>query len=227
MSNTKITKWWFYFLSDFSEKLEISVDDASAKVVIFDDGENNVKKIEVLWNTDLKIFWFVKQSRNLDIIWSWEKTNILANYLFLGKNSEKIEAKINWKIIKSWNSLEINILWILDDKSILKLDSGVDIDFWVVWWVWTTNTEIIFLWNDAKFSGIPGLKVASNQVKANHSLKIDKISDEAIFYLQARWLEAEFSRNMILRAKVDELYKYFKLCNHSLYEEISEEIFRK
>lgn len=227
MSNLKITKWWFYFLSDFSEKLEISVDETSDKVVIFDDGKNNVEKIEILWNTDLKIFWFLKHSRNLEIISAWEKSSLLANYLFLGKDSEKIEAKINWKIIKSWNSLEINILWILDDKSILKLDSWVDIDFQVVWWFWTTNTEIIFLWNDAKFSWVPGLKVASNQVKANHSLKIDKISDDAIFYLQARWLEADFSRNLILRAKVDELYKYFKLCNQSLYEEVSWEVFNK
>ncbi len=220
----KITKWWFYFLSDFDNSLEIDVDD---KVVIFDDWENNISKIEIFGKADVKIYWFIKKSRNLEIISAGEKTSILVNYLFLWQNDEKIEAKINWKIIKSWNSLEINILWILDDKSVLKLDSGVDIDFQVVWWFWITNTEIIFLWNDAKFSGIPGLRVASNDVKANHSLKIDKISYEAIFYLQARWLEVDSSRNMILRAKVDELYKYFKLCNHSLYEELVTEIFKK
>lgn len=218
----KITKWWFYFLSDFDNSLEIDVDD---KVVIFDDWENNLSKIEVCGKTDLKIYGFTKKSRNLEIVSSWEKTSILANYLFLGQDENKIESKINWKIIKSWNSLEINILWILDDKSVLKLDSGIDIDFWVIWWDWTTNSEIIFLSEWAKFSGIPGLKVATNSVKANHSLKIDKISDEAIFYLQARWVEADVSRNMILKAKVDELYKYFKLCNHSLYEKVITEIF--
>lgn len=225
MLNTKITKWGFYFLSDFSNKLEINVDETSEKVVIFDDGKNMLENIKILWNTDLKIYGFIKESRNLEIISAWEKTSILANYLFLWRNNEKIEANINWKIIKSWNNLEINILWILDDKSFLKMDSWINIDFQVVWWFWNTNTEIIFLWNDAKFSGIPGLKVSSNNVKANHSLKIDKISDDAIFYLQARWLEAEFSRNMILRAKVDELYKYLKLCNHSLYEKIVLDLF--
>ncbi len=222
MSNIKIIKWWFYFLSDFDNLLEIDVDD---KVVIFDDWNNLVSKIEVSWKTDLKIYWFLKKSRNLEIISSGEKTSILANYLFLGQNENKIGSKINWKIIKSWNSLEINILGILVDKSFLKLDSGVDIDFWVIWWTWTTNTEIIFLWNDAKFSWIPGLKVSSNNVKANHSLKIDKISDEAIFYLQARWVEADISRNMILKAKVDELYRYFRLCNEKLYEEVLTKIF--
>lgn len=222
MSNIKIIKGWFYFLSDFDNSLEIDVDD---KVVIFDDWKNNISKIEVSWKTDLKIYWFIKKSRNLEIISSGEKTSILANYLFLGENVERIEAKINWKIIKSWNSLEINILGILYDKSVLKLDSGVDIDFWVEKSSGITNTEIIFLWNNAKFSWIPALNVSSNNVKANHSLKIDKISDEAIFYLQARWVEAEFSRNMILRAKVDELYRYFRLCNEKLYDEVLKEIF--
>ncbi|MDD5213575.1 MAG: SufD family Fe-S cluster assembly protein [Candidatus Gracilibacteria bacterium] len=220
----KITKGGFYFLSDFDNSLEIDVDD---KVVIFDDGENNISKIEIFGKADVKIYGFIKKSRNLEIISAGEKTSILVNYLFLGQNDEKIEAKINGKIIKSGNSLEINILGILDDKSVLKLDSGVDIDFQVVGGFGITNTEIIFLGNDAKFSGIPGLRVASNDVKANHSLKIDKISYEAIFYLQARGLEVDSSRNMILRAKVDELYKYFKLCNHSLYEELVTEIFKK
>lgn len=259
MSNNYIKKWWFYNLSDFSAKLKI---EATEKVVIFDDGKSSVENIEVLWETDLKIYWFVKESRKLEIVWNGDKTSILANYLFLWKDDEKIEAWVKGKIISSWNNLEINILGILDDKSFLKLDSGVDIDFsranplsppyqgeieqtncsspdkgrlgGVSWELvyesftsWSTNTEIVFLWNEARFSGIPGLRVATNQVKANHSLKIDKISDESLFYLEARWIDEKQSRNMLLKAKVDELYKYFRLCNEKVYEEVLGEIFRK
>lgn len=222
MSNNYIKKWWFYNLSDFSWNLVVEVSD---KVVIFDDWINNVEKIEVLWETDLKIFGFIQKSRNLEIISTWEKTNFLLNYVFLWRNDEKIISNINWKIKKSWNILEINILWLLDDNSNLSLDSWINIEKSISKSTWITNTEIIFLSNDAKFSWIPGLKVSSNDVKANHSLKIDKINDESIFYLQARWLDEENSRNMLLKAKIDELYKILKLCNQNLYEEIINKIF--
>lgn len=222
MSNNYIKKWWFYNLSDFSWNLVIEVSD---KVVIFDDWINNVEKIEVLWETDLKIFGFIQKSRNLEIISTWEKTNFLLNYVFLWRNDEKIISNINWKIKKSWNILEINILWLLDDNSNLSLDSWINIEKSISKSTWITNTEIIFLSNEAKFSWIPGLKVSSNDVKANHSLKIDKINDESIFYLQARWLDEENSRNMLLKAKIDELYKILKLCNQNLYEEIINKIF--
>lgn len=221
----KITKGWFYFLSDFSGNIEISVIDTSDKVVIFDDWKNSVNKIEVLWNTDLKIFWFIKTNKIFEIIWSWKSTKVLANYLFMWENDNKIDVKLNWKIKNSWNNLEINILALLKDKSHLKLDSWIDIDFWVENSVWVTNSEIIFLSENAKFSWTPWLKVATNSVKANHSMKIDKISNESIFYLQARWIEADISKNLLLKAKLDELYKYFKLCNHSLYEKVILEIF--
>lgn len=227
MSKNTILKWWFYFLSDFSEKLEVSVSLESEKVVIFDDWKSDLENIEITSNTDVKIFWFCKKSINRNIIRNWEKTKILVNYIFLWKNEEKIDSKVNWKIIKSWNNLEINILWILDDKSILKLDSGVNIEKWVIWWNWLTNSEIIFLSDFVKFSWVPWLLVQSNDVKANHSLKIDKISDESIFYLQARWIEQNESRNIILKAKVDNIYKYLKLCNEKLYKNILDEIFLK
>lgn len=222
MSNNLINKWWFYNLSDFSWNLIIEVLD---KVVIFDDWKNNVEKIEVLWETDLKIFGFIQKSRTLKIISIWEKTNSLINYLFLWKNEEKIISNINWKIKKSWNILEINILWLLDDNSTLRLDSWINIEKNISKSTGITNSEIIFLSNEAKFTWIPGLKVSSNDVKANHSLKIDKINDESIFYLQARWLDKENSRNMLLKAKIDELYKILRLCNQNLYEEIIKKIF--
>lgn len=222
MSNNLINKWWFYNLSDFSWDLVIEVSD---KVVIFDDWRNEIEKIEILWKTDLKIFGFIQKSRNLEIISIWEKTNSLINYIFLWKNEEKIISNINWKIKKSWNILEINILWLLDDNSTLSLDSWINIEKNISKSTGITNSEIIFLSNKAKFTWIPGLKVSSNDVKANHSLKIDKINDESIFYLQARWLDKENSRNMLLKAKIDELYKILRLCNQNLYEEIINKIF--
>ncbi|MDD4152011.1 MAG: SufD family Fe-S cluster assembly protein [Candidatus Gracilibacteria bacterium] len=222
MSNNLINKGGFYNLSDFSGDLVIEVSD---KVVIFDDGRNEIEKIEILGKTDLKIFGFIQKSRNLEIISIGEKTNSLINYIFLGKNEEKIISNINGKIKKSGNILEINILGLLDDNSTLSLDSGINIEKNISKSTGITNSEIIFLSNKAKFTGIPGLKVSSNDVKANHSLKIDKINDESIFYLQARGLDKENSRNMLLKAKIDELYKILRLCNQNLYEEIINKIF--
>ncbi|EKD66210.1 MAG: hypothetical protein ACD_49C00060G0052 [uncultured bacterium (gcode 4)] len=87
---------------------------------------------------------------------------------------------------------------------------------------WELHIENIFLWENAKISGVPRLNIKLDKARANHSLKAVKIKEEDLFYLSSRWLSEDNSKFILLKWKIQALLDSFEDKNKEIESEIME-----
>ena len=217
----QITKSWFYNLEDFWEISRFEISDW-LKIIALDNWKTS-KEIIVWKDVDLKICWFLEKEENYEIVFRqvWEKSNLEVNYLNLAKNSEKIKAKIHSKISQSdvfvssicWDNWEVDLDWIIElAPNFRKM-------------AWHLTEENIFLWDKGRVRWIPALLVKSNEVEASHACKIEKISEEDLFYLRSRWIDKQNASFILVESKVKNIFKNME--NEEIYPDLIEKILWK
>ena len=174
-----------------------------------------------------------KNDFNLKIIQEKDNSDLKLNYLLLsfphpdkgrlGGVSAKIESVIKANFVKSDVAI-ISIVWnwwVIDLDWIIKIEEGIEkVD-------WNLIEENIFLWDSWIVKWIPTLLVSSSDVQASHACKMERISDEKLFYLRSRWLGRQNALNMIIEAKIENLFSCLRMYDKDFYEETMENILGK
>lgn len=62
--------------------------------------------------------------------------------------------------------------------------------------------ENIFLGDSGSVRGVPALLVRSDRARASHALRIERVSDETLFYLRSRGIPADDATIMLLEGKL-------------------------
>lgn len=224
MSN--INKNWFYKLSEiYSEKIQI---EDNLVVSIFDDLAGSID-IEIWENSKVEFYSFLSEKNLCEINFLQKKPNssLKVRYLLLSKNDEKLKAKIYSKISSSFSKSDVKIISIVLDKWFIDLDWVIEIDKNISKVEANLLEENLFLWNSWKVKWIPTLLVRSNDVKASHACKIERISDEKLFYLRSRWILKENAINMMIESYIKDLFSCISMLDNEFYEGLEERIFRE
>ena len=220
-----ITKNWFYkiWVENWGE---IIIWD-NLQVSIFDDAEN-IWKVTIWENSTLEYFSFFSEKwvYNKHFLCDKKNSKVVVKSLIYADNN-KIESTITWELstdnTQSYSDIlsfaaenwEIVLDWILKIGSALKNVK------------WRLDEENIFLWESGKISGIPTLLVETNDVEASHSCRMEKISDEKLFYLRSRGVGKENAMRMMIEAKIKNLYKCLEMYDKEFYDELLDEILKK
>ena len=209
----QITKSWFYNLEDFWEISRFEISDW-LKIIVWKD-------------VDLKICWFLEKEENYEIVFRqiWEKSNLEVNYLNLAKNSEKIKAKIHSKIESNFSQSDVFVSSICWDNWEVDLDWIIELAPNFRKMAWHLTEENIFLWDKGRVRWIPALLVKSNEVEASHACKIEKISEEDLFYLRSRWIDKQNASFILVESKVKNIFKNME--NEEIYPDLIEKILWK
>jgi len=221
----QITKSWFYNLEDFWEISRFEISDW-LKIIALDNWKTS-KEIIVWKDVDLKICWFLEKEENYEIVFRqiWEKSNLEVNYLNLAKNSEKIKAKIHSKIESNFSQSDVFVSSICWDNWEVDLDWIIELAPNFRKMAWHLTEENIFLWDKGRVRWIPALLVKSNEVEASHACKIEKISEEDLFYLRSRWIDKQNSSFILVESKVKNIFKNME--NEEIYPDLIEKILWK
>lgn len=221
----QITKSWFYNLEDFWEISRFEVSDW-LKIIALDNWKTS-KEIIVWKDVDLKICWFLEKEENYEIVFRqiWEKSNLEVNYLNLAKNSEKIKAKIHSKIESNFSQSDVFVSSICWDNWEVDLDWIIELAPNFRKMAWHLTEENIFLWDKGRVRWIPALLVKSNEVEASHACKIEKISEEDLFYLRSRWIDKQNASFILVESKVKNIFKNME--NEEIYPDLIEKILWK
>ncbi len=233
---SKITKNWFYKLSEFdTNKITIEND---LVVSIFDDtfppllqerglgGEVNI----FLWeNSRLDFYWFIEKSWdiNINFIQNKDNSNLKVNYLLLSENKEKLKAKLYSKLSSNNSKSNIEILSIVQNDGMIDLDGVIEIDKGIEKVDVNLEEENLFLWDTGQVKWVPTLLVRSDDVKASHACKMERISDEKLFYLRSRWIWKENALSMMIEAKVKNMFSCISMLDNSFYESLLENILER
>lgn len=221
-----ITKSWFYKLSEINAS-EIIVWDNLA-ITIFDDINSDLN-INIWENSNVEFFWFseVKNTSNINLISSKIGSKLHFRYLIYSDKNNQNKIKISSEIWSNNCSSDIKILSIAWNNWCIDLDWIIKINSQVSWVKAKLIEENLFLWNKGKIKWIPTLLVESNDVEASHASKIEKISEEELFYLRSRWVGKNNWVRMMIQAKIVDLFKCLSMINKEFYDEIIENILEK
>lgn len=221
----QITKSWFYNLEDFWEISRFEISDW-LKIIALDNWKTS-KEIIVWKDVDLKICWFLEKEENYEIVFRqiWEKSNLEVNYLNLARNSEKIKAKIHSKIESNFSQSDVFVSSICWDNWEVDLDWIIELAPNFRKMAWHLTEENIFLWDKGRVRWIPALLVKSNEVEASHACKIEKISEEDLFYLRSRWIDKQNASFILVESKVKNIFKNME--NEEIYPDLIEKILWK
>lgn len=222
----KITKNWLYKLWEIKENSIIIWDNLS--VVLFDEW-NIDRKIEVWSNSNVEVYWFLSNiwKLNFDTIIKWENSTLKIWYLLLWLDLENLKVKIYSEIWANYSNVDIKIISIVWNDWSINLDWILKINKWLKLVKWNLSEENLFLWNTWKINCIPSLLVWSDNVEASHSCKIERISDEKLFYLRSRWISKNDALNMMLESYVKTLFNGLWILNQEFYNKITWNILQK
>ncbi|MDD2487326.1 MAG: SufD family Fe-S cluster assembly protein [Candidatus Gracilibacteria bacterium] len=218
-----ITKSGFYFTSGTeSEKIEIG---ENIQVDIFDDSLK-IKTITVGKGSVLNIFSCINSKADLEIFHEYNsRSNI--NLLVLGsENNTKI--KIYSIIENDGSESNLNMVSLVNNEDSIEIDSKIIINKGVKGSSGNIKQNNIFLGEKGSIRSIPGLKIASNESKSSHSMKIEKISDEKLFYLRSRGIDKENAVLIMLESLFDSCFKNLNddIFKNEIHEKFNDYILR-
>ena len=224
MSN--ITKNWFYKLSEFKAD-KITIED-DLIVALFDDLNNNID-IEI-WENSRVEFYSVLENREdfrINFIQNKENSDLKVHYLLLSKDNVKIKARIYSELAASFVKSDIRIISIIWNDWFVDLDWVIQINEWIKKVDANLVEDNLFLGNTWKIKWIPTLLVRSDDVKASHACKMERISDEKLFYLRSRGIDKENALSVMIEAQIKSLFLCLSMLDNDFYEELIEDILLK
>jgi len=236
----KITKSWFYKLSEFlpllnKEGLGVVVWENIA-ITLFDDipplleerGLGGEVNINIWKNSNVEFFWFSENiNKNINLIQSKSWSKLHFRYLIYSQTPKESKIKIFSQLTWEKNSSDIKILSIVGENGKINLDGIIKINKWAYEIKWKLIEDNLFLWEKWSIKWIPTLLVESDDVEASHACKIERISDEKLFYMRSRWIWKENAISMIIDAKVFDLFKCLSMINKDFYDELIENILKE
>jgi Fe-S cluster assembly scaffold protein SufB len=193
-----------------SESYEITILPWES-VTIFDDSISENLLIRLWKGANLNYFWcffnIPKKAVKTESNWEWSQSEINILNFIKGKKAF-LETKSDLNIDST--SSKISILSIIWDSWDIKIDSAITVSKGTKKCIADIRQDNILIWESAKVSWIPGLFVHTDDTSASHSLKIEKIREEDLFYLTSRWIDKNSATTIMLQSKISSLFSGFK-----------------
>lgn len=220
-----INKNWFYKLSEFEDS-KIIVDKWIV-ASFYDDWSKKID-VELLENSIVDFFWLYKNEWDywINFIQTENNSKLKVNYLLLSSKQWILKSKIYSKISSDNCSSDVKIISMVWDSWNIDLDWIIEIDKWIKKIKGHLIENNLFLWDSWKIKWIPTLLVRSDDVEASHACKIERISDDKLFYLRSRWVWKDNALNLILEANIKSIFSCISMIDNDFYEKLYSEILK-
>lgn len=189
------------------ENVKIKKDTSIVEVV--ESFEINKKIAIQNWSK----FYYVMVAYNSTIELTFEtiddECELDVSFIFVGESGKSSTWKILCNINSSKSKANVHILSFLPD------DSDIDVDWNITIWKniqgveWYLLEENIILWKNTKIKTKPILNVYSNDVKASHGARIDRLDTNKLFYMTSRWISESMAKNLIIDGYLNTVFEQF------------------
>lgn len=150
-------------------------------------------------------------------------TKVLVWVIVVSAKWIKSSLNISGNIKSSYSIMDIYALSLLWDNAHAEVNGGVIIAPDIIQTEWYLSEENILLGKKIRIKSLPMLDVRSNDVKASHGAKIDRLDEQKLFYLTAKWLPQSQAERLMIQSYIQ------KALDHASVEEwesIIEHIFK-
>lgn len=178
--------------------------DQGGEVFVFDETVTNglTRKVIVSNHTKLRWYWVVSGQNTYNLEFVTESGESIVRTLLLAGADKKLETTIYSRLASSQTITNIHILSLVSDAGTIELNGTVQIDADITKVKWHILEENIFLGSKGNIRWIPSLLVHSDDVEAGHAARIERVSDEKLYYLRARGIPKDDATVMMIESSV-------------------------
>lgn len=174
-------------------------------------------------NTKLTWYGVVGGDSNYSLVFVTVSGESIVRMLLLATQSEKLTMSVHSILGQSHTMTNIHILSLVGESGLIELNGTVQIDANIAKVRGHILEENIFLGSKGNIRGIPSLLVHSDDVEAGHAARIERVSDEKLYYLRARGVPKDDATVMMIESSVAGL---FEGLSQEYYSEISEKVMK-
>lgn len=186
--------------------LNIDIQDPTEIVDLFVDEW----KKQVSINSDLN-YLIISSSPNIDISIHTKKENTKSKIFWIFYSDSKLptNAKISINLENDNTETEVYFLSITKENQSISVDGSINIAEWLKKVSWTLLEENLVFGNNISIKTKPILNIYSNDVKASHGARVQRIDPDKMFYLTSKWISWSGSERLILDGYIDHILSQF------------------
>jgi len=188
---------WFY--QEFSN-LDVHVDEWLS-VNMFDKISWNYKKqININWNSNFFAKFLITDQSNFELNisfdWIW---NIWDIKLFaFSKENIEIKWVVNVSVWWEDNCVNVELISLIWNDWFIWVDGNIDIINWSKSNLGNLSQKSVYLSNTWRTIFTPKLAINTNNVKASHSWKVERLDPNKLFYFGSKWISDEQSKKLMI-----------------------------
>lgn len=187
--------------------------DQGGEIVVYDKTRADVhlsRKVIISNNTKLTWYGAITGNADYSLQFVTESGESIIRMLLLATQNEKLKADIHSILTSSNTVTNIHILSLVGESGIIELNGTVQIDANIAKVKWHILEENIFLGSKGNIRGIPSLLVHSDDVEAGHAARIERVSDEKLYYLRSRGISKDDATVMMIESSVAGLFEWLE-----------------
>jgi Fe-S cluster assembly scaffold protein SufB len=184
--------------------------DQGGEVVVYDQTEAFdpiSRKIIISNYTKLRWYSVAHGRSHYSLQFITESGESIVRMLLLASQDEQLKMNVHSTLSHSDTITNIHILSLAGDSGIIELDGSVQIDSNIAKVKGHILEENIFLGSKGNIRGIPSLFVHSDDVEAGHAARIERVSDEKLYYLRSRGIPKDDATVMMIESSVAGLFE--------------------
>lgn len=209
-----LEKNWIYEL-DLQEDIKIK---SWMDLKIFDISSLSKKKFIVQWNCNFSYRILLQEQINFDydFFFEWEKSIWDIKILILSQSDIKIKWKVNIYINNNNININLKIISIIWEAWYSEIYPNIIISKSIKNSQWNLFQENIFIWKTWKGFAQPALNISSNQIKAFHGVKMEKIDKNKLFYMMSKGINLKNSQNLIILWYFNNFFEWFNINDEKI-----------
>lgn len=196
-------------LIDHASPTELHFDQGGEVVVLDETSSNTLIARKVVISNHTKVHWcgVIVWDSSYSLEFVTQSGESIVRILLLATNNEKLHTTIHSTLASSNTVTDVHILSLVGEYGSIELNWTVQIDTNIVKARWHILEENIFLGSKGSIRWIPSLLVHSDDVEASHAARIERISDEKLYYLRAHGIPRDDASVMMVEGKVRKLFE--------------------
>lgn len=183
--------------------------DQGGEVVVFDTTQAKEllsRKVVISNNTKLRWYGVVAGNSEYSLQFDTQSGESIVRTLLLSTKNEQLKMTVRSVLSQSNTVSNIHILSLVGESGVIILNGTVQIDADITKVKGHILEENIFLGSKGNIRGIPSLLVRSDDVEAGHAARIERVSDEKLYYLRSRGIPRDDATVMMIESAVAGLF---------------------
>ena len=158
----------------------------------------------------------------LEIAVRGEGAHVRLWCLILSKDMRKTSLQLQVKLLVAWAVAHVYAVSLLGNNARVSLQGWIFLGNDAHGAEWYLQEENILLGEGIKIEALPMLDVQTNDVKASHGATMQRLDEQKLFYMNAKWISSEHATTMLIWSYIAKVAQHVSLDDDLLHHCMSD-----